>query len=177
MKSYRGYQLDSCWRRSSNLWLLQLLLPSCCLVTWPVGATNPSHCSLACRRSKIFPWFGISDSLPCSRIFFWNLNLFFSADQTRAFFWSDCLIRGAFHSLCSRRTAKEVLMVIGFSMAFAVNIGLNNFSLSLLAISVNVIIRACLPLATEPWSWNCVVEMLPFDGKLWIKTIRQVWQV
>lgn len=70
MKSYRGYQLDSCWRRSSNLWLLQLLLPSCCLVTWPVGATNPSHCSLACRRSKIFPWFGISDSLPCSRIFF-----------------------------------------------------------------------------------------------------------
>ena len=46
------------------------------------------------------------------------------------------------------RTAKEVLMVIGFSMAFAVNIGLNNFSLSLLAISVNVIIRACLPLAT-----------------------------
>lgn len=35
-----------------------------------------------------------------------------------------------------------------FSLAFAANIGLNNFSLSLVAISINMIIRSCLPLST-----------------------------
>jgi len=35
-----------------------------------------------------------------------------------------------------------------FSVAFALNIGLNNFSLSLLTVSLNLIIRSCLPLVT-----------------------------
>ncbi|CAJ1367687.1 unnamed protein product [Effrenium voratum] len=42
----------------------------------------------------------------------------------------------------------EVACVILFSFAFSVNIGLNNFSLSLLAVSLNMIIRSCLPLVT-----------------------------
>mmetsp|Transcript_62681 Transcript_62681/g.161301 ORF Transcript_62681/g.161301 Transcript_62681/m.161301 type:complete len:429 (-) Transcript_62681:75-1361(-) len=42
----------------------------------------------------------------------------------------------------------DILAVILFSMTFALNIGLNNFSLSLVAISVNLIIRSCLPLST-----------------------------
>lgn len=33
-------------------------------------------------------------------------------------------------------------------MTFALNIGLNNFSLSLVAISINLIVRSCLPLTT-----------------------------
>lgn len=43
---------------------------------------------------------------------------------------------------------KELAAVLLFSMAFAVNIGLNNFSLSLMAVSINLIIRSCLPLVT-----------------------------
>lgn len=46
------------------------------------------------------------------------------------------------------RTRSEYLAVVGFSMTFAFNIGLNNFSLSFLSISVNLIIRSCLPLST-----------------------------
>jgi len=46
------------------------------------------------------------------------------------------------------RTRKEWLAMIIFSVAFAMNIGLNNFSLSLLAVSTNLIIRSCLPLVT-----------------------------
>ncbi|CAE7565980.1 unnamed protein product [Symbiodinium pilosum] len=46
------------------------------------------------------------------------------------------------------KTCKEWVAVICFSMAFALNIGLNNFSLSLVAISINMIIRTCLPLST-----------------------------
>eukprot|EP00437_Effrenium_voratum_P009297 CAMPEP_0181430536 /NCGR_PEP_ID=MMETSP1110-20121109/17773_1 /TAXON_ID=174948 /ORGANISM="Symbiodinium sp., Strain CCMP421" /LENGTH=439 /DNA_ID=CAMNT_0023553853 /DNA_START=63 /DNA_END=1382 /DNA_ORIENTATION=+ len=42
----------------------------------------------------------------------------------------------------------EYAFVLCFSLAFAFNIGLNNFSLSLVAISINMIIRSCLPLAT-----------------------------
>lgn len=42
----------------------------------------------------------------------------------------------------------EVACVILFSFAFSLNIGLNNFSLSLLAVSLNMIIRSCLPLVT-----------------------------
>jgi len=43
---------------------------------------------------------------------------------------------------------KEVACVLLFSSAFALNIGLNNYSLSLLALSMNMIIRSCLPLVT-----------------------------
>jgi len=43
---------------------------------------------------------------------------------------------------------KEFACIILFSFAFALNIGLNNFSLSLLAVSLNMIIRSCLPLVT-----------------------------
>eukprot|EP00439_Symbiodinium_sp_Y106_P054987 s1853_g7.t1 len=42
----------------------------------------------------------------------------------------------------------EVACVILFSFAFSLNIGLNNFSLSLLAVSLNMIIRSCLPIVT-----------------------------
>jgi drug/metabolite transporter (DMT)-like permease len=43
---------------------------------------------------------------------------------------------------------REVAVVLLFSGAFAINIGLNNFSLSLMAVSLNLIIRSCLPLVT-----------------------------
>mmetsp|Transcript_89308 Transcript_89308/g.261103 ORF Transcript_89308/g.261103 Transcript_89308/m.261103 type:complete len:533 (+) Transcript_89308:132-1730(+) len=46
------------------------------------------------------------------------------------------------------RTAKEWTAMLVFSVAFALNIGLNNFSLSLLTVSMNLIIRSCLPLVT-----------------------------
>jgi len=45
-------------------------------------------------------------------------------------------------------TTREYVAVLCFSMTFALNIGLNNFSLSLVAISINMIIRSCLPLST-----------------------------
>jgi len=45
-------------------------------------------------------------------------------------------------------TRKEWGALLVFSLAFAVNIGLNNFSLSLLAVSLNLIIRSCLPIMT-----------------------------
>mmetsp|Transcript_68330 Transcript_68330/g.127538 ORF Transcript_68330/g.127538 Transcript_68330/m.127538 type:complete len:428 (+) Transcript_68330:83-1366(+) len=45
-------------------------------------------------------------------------------------------------------TKRELVAILCFSMTFALNIGLNNFSLSLVAISINMIIRACLPLST-----------------------------
>lgn len=44
--------------------------------------------------------------------------------------------------------ANEYASVFFFGLAFALNIGLNNFSLSLVAISINMIIRSCLPLST-----------------------------
>lgn len=40
----------------------------------------------------------------------------------------------------------EVLAILIFALAFAANIGLNNFSLSLLPVSMNLTIRSCLPL-------------------------------
>lgn len=46
------------------------------------------------------------------------------------------------------RSRWEWASVMCLSLAFALNIGLNNFSLSLLTISVNLIIRSCLPLVT-----------------------------
>mmetsp|Transcript_62360 Transcript_62360/g.115750 ORF Transcript_62360/g.115750 Transcript_62360/m.115750 type:complete len:458 (+) Transcript_62360:56-1429(+) len=45
-------------------------------------------------------------------------------------------------------TKEERQAVLLFSLTFALNIGLNNFSLSLLAISTHTTIRACMPLAT-----------------------------
>jgi drug/metabolite transporter (DMT)-like permease len=45
-------------------------------------------------------------------------------------------------------TRMEWLTVLLFSLSFTMNIALNNFSISLLPLSVNLIIRSCLPLAT-----------------------------
>jgi hypothetical protein len=42
----------------------------------------------------------------------------------------------------------EVFCVIIFGFVFCMNIALNNFSLSLISIAVNLIIRSCLPLTT-----------------------------
>jgi len=42
----------------------------------------------------------------------------------------------------------EYLAVLLFSFSFTMNIALNNYSISLLPLSVNLIIRSCLPLAT-----------------------------
>lgn len=46
------------------------------------------------------------------------------------------------------KTPGEWACVILFSFAFAANIGFNNFSLSLMAISINLILRGCVPLVT-----------------------------
>jgi len=43
---------------------------------------------------------------------------------------------------------KQWIGVFLFSFAFAFNIALNNFSISLVAISINLVIRSCLPLST-----------------------------
>ncbi|CAE7744154.1 unnamed protein product [Symbiodinium sp. CCMP2592] len=43
---------------------------------------------------------------------------------------------------------REALAVLLFSAAVAVNIGLNNFSMSLLPVSLNLVIRSCIPLVT-----------------------------
>lgn len=45
-------------------------------------------------------------------------------------------------------TLNEVLAVLFFALAVAVNIGLNNFSMSLLPVSLNMVIRSCIPLVT-----------------------------
>merc|ERR1712130_302961 len=42
----------------------------------------------------------------------------------------------------------EVFCVFIFGFVFCMNIALNNFSLSLISIAVNLIIRSCLPLTT-----------------------------
>lgn len=46
------------------------------------------------------------------------------------------------------KTIREWLAVVCFSLSFALNIGMNNFSLSLLSISMNLIVRSCMPLST-----------------------------
>lgn len=61
------------------------------------------------------------------------------------------------------KDSKEYFAMILFSLAFALNIGLNNFSLSLVAISINLIIRSCLPLSTA--LSQLVVGSLLGDGK------------
>lgn len=48
----------------------------------------------------------------------------------------------------SLTSLQEWATVICFSFAFAANIGLNNYSLSLLPVSLNITIRSCLPLCT-----------------------------
>lgn len=45
-------------------------------------------------------------------------------------------------------TGKELGLVCIFSVSFIMNIALNNFSLSLITITLNLIIRSCLPLST-----------------------------
>lgn len=45
-------------------------------------------------------------------------------------------------------TYRETMVILLFSFAFAVNIGLNNFSLAFVSVSTNMMIRSCLPLAT-----------------------------
>lgn len=45
-------------------------------------------------------------------------------------------------------TRMDYVAVVCFGMSFAMNIGLNNFSLSLIPLSINLVIRACLPLST-----------------------------
>lgn len=45
-------------------------------------------------------------------------------------------------------TKMEMFAVICFSLSFTLNIALNNYSLSLIPISTNLIIRSCLPLST-----------------------------
>ncbi|CAE7699741.1 unnamed protein product [Symbiodinium sp. CCMP2592] len=45
-------------------------------------------------------------------------------------------------------SSRERVAVLCFSAAFALNIGLNNFSQTMLSLSVNLIIRSCLPLST-----------------------------
>lgn len=39
--------------------------------------------------------------------------------------------------------------IVSFSLAFVLNIALNNFSLTLIPLSTNLIVRSCLPLATQ----------------------------
>ncbi|CAK8998648.1 Uncharacterized protein SCF082_LOCUS5724 [Durusdinium trenchii] len=46
------------------------------------------------------------------------------------------------------RTWRETGAVLFFALAVAVNIGLNNFSMSLLPVSLNMVIRSCIPLVT-----------------------------
>lgn len=57
-------------------------------------------------------------------------------------------IAGGDYAVKRLRTWEERGTLVFFSLAFAGNIGLNNFSLSLLPMSVNLILRSCLPLAT-----------------------------
>lgn len=45
-------------------------------------------------------------------------------------------------------TTHERVQVLCFAVAFAVNIGLNNFSLALMPVSLNLVIRSCTPLVT-----------------------------
>ncbi|CAE8626048.1 unnamed protein product [Polarella glacialis] len=46
------------------------------------------------------------------------------------------------------KDSREWFAVILFSLSFTLNIALNNFSMSLISLSVNLIIRSCLPLST-----------------------------
>lgn len=52
--------------------------------------------------------------------------------------------------------------VCGLSLTFALNIGLNNLCLSLLPMSINLMIRSCIPLAT--WAMQGLVAMFSPGG-------------
>eukprot|EP00929_Paragymnodinium_shiwhaense_P007683 TRINITY_DN111591_c0_g1_i1.p1 TRINITY_DN111591_c0_g1~~TRINITY_DN111591_c0_g1_i1.p1 ORF type:complete len:477 (-),score=88.73 TRINITY_DN111591_c0_g1_i1:162-1541(-) len=66
---------------------------------------------------------------------------------------------------------KEYLLILILSASFAMNIGLNNFSLCLVPLSITLVIRACLPLSTavtqtlvlrketniSPAEWICMI--------------------
>eukprot|EP00928_Gymnodinium_smaydae_P054253 TRINITY_DN38060_c0_g1_i1.p1 TRINITY_DN38060_c0_g1~~TRINITY_DN38060_c0_g1_i1.p1 ORF type:complete len:485 (+),score=88.95 TRINITY_DN38060_c0_g1_i1:109-1563(+) len=46
------------------------------------------------------------------------------------------------------KTPKEWIAVVLFTSSFVLNIALNNYSLSLIPISINMVVRSCLPLST-----------------------------
>jgi len=68
-------------------------------------------------------------------------------------------------------SSKELILVLLLSASFALNIGLNLFSLVLIPLSLNLIVRSCLPLSTalsqtliqrktqdiSPGEWGCMV--------------------
>jgi hypothetical protein len=58
---------------------------------------------------------------------------------------------------------KDILIVCLFSLAFIMNIALNNFSLSLITITLNLIIRSCLPLSTYI-AQNAAAKMTRKEG-------------
>jgi hypothetical protein len=49
--------------------------------------------------------------------------------------------------------SSEIILVLVLSLSFTLNIALNNFSLMLLPISVNLMIRSCAPLSTAAMQW------------------------
>eukprot|EP00929_Paragymnodinium_shiwhaense_P096460 TRINITY_DN5804_c0_g1_i1.p1 TRINITY_DN5804_c0_g1~~TRINITY_DN5804_c0_g1_i1.p1 ORF type:complete len:494 (-),score=99.86 TRINITY_DN5804_c0_g1_i1:439-1920(-) len=60
-----------------------------------------------------------------------------------------CTVTGCYdYSPKKLTSAKEILSVCLFSLSFTMNIALNCYSLSLIPLSVNLIIRSCLPLST-----------------------------
>merc|ERR1740121_1319251 len=46
------------------------------------------------------------------------------------------------------RSRRQILVMTLFSLSHALNVGLNNLSISLLPISLNLVIRSCFPLST-----------------------------
>lgn len=75
-----------------------------------------------------------------------------------AFLGFSHLYRGGGYGYWDRvcqSSKRERFYVLIFSLLFAFNIGLNNFSLSQLDISVNHVIRSCLPLATALLEMVC----------------------
>lgn len=50
--------------------------------------------------------------------------------------------------LPERLNGRQRLLILGLAVAFSLNMGLNNFSLAFIPLSINQVIRACMPLAT-----------------------------
>merc|ERR1740121_1664513 len=48
---------------------------------------------------------------------------------------------------------KEVVAVLCFAASFTMNIALNNMSMALIPLTLNLIIRSCLPLSTFAAQW------------------------
>merc|ERR1719382_1947442 len=59
---------------------------------------------------------------------------------------------------------KEVIAVLCFAASFTCNIALNNFSLMLMPLTLNLIIRSCLPLSTFAAQW-LLKKMETGEGK------------